>query len=289
MKTTRINSLRFLAIISITAVFLFPGTLFSQNKDAVKLVYDYPANTPVKYMSKSKMVQNMDINGQAMVVKVDALLGCTVVAKGKEGDKQLLEIKMDTLLQNVETPGSSTGGVLKDAIGKVFNMKISDSGKEVDLVEVQKISYTNGQGARTTLDESFSNFFPDLPAESITPGYTWSSADTMKNDSESAKLMIIVKAENKFEGFEVFNGIICAKISFTITGTRDLKTQTQGMDIKMSGPLTGSGELFFSAEKGYFIKVTFITKTTGQIEITSPENMSFPVTVDQNSTIEVIN
>jgi|WetSurMetagenome_2_1015567.scaffolds.fasta_scaffold00024_24 hypothetical protein len=288
MKATTIHSFRSLIIASVTAAFLFPGTLFSQKNDALKLVYDYPQSTPVKYLSKSKMVQNMDINGQTMVVSVDALLGCTVAAKGKEGDKLLLEIKIDTLVQSVETPGANTGGVLKDAIGKVFNIKILNTGKEVDLVEAQKVSYTNGQGAPSTMDESFSDFFPDLPAESITPGYTWSSTDTLNNDSESAKLKIIVKAENKFEGYEQVDGLKCAKISFALTGSRELKTQTQGMDIKMTGPLTGSGDLFFSAEKGYFIKETVITKTIGQIEITSPENMSFPVTVDQNSVVEVI-
>ena len=100
---------------------------------------------------------------------------------------------------------------------------------------------------------------------------------------------MIVKADNKFEGYEQINGINCAKISFTLSGTRILKTQTQGMDIKMSGPYTGTGELYFALDKGYFLKQIVKTRMTGQMEITSPDVMSFPVTIDQNSVTELKN
>jgi hypothetical protein len=72
-----------------------------------------------------------------------------------------------------------------------------------------------------------------------------------------------------------------------LSGTRELKTQNQGMDIKMNGPFTGTGELYFAHDKGYFLKETVKSRMTGQMEITSPENMSFPVTMDQNTVTEV--
>jgi hypothetical protein len=61
------------------------------------------------------------------------------------------------------------------------------------------------------------------------------------------------------------------------------------MDIKMSGPFTGTGELYFAPDKGYFLKHTVKSRMTGQIEITSPDVMSFPVTMDQNTITEVKN
>jgi len=128
-----------------------------------------------------------------------------------------------------------------------------------------------------------------LPDEAITPGYIWSGTDTLRTKSSPANLVMIVKADNKFEGYEQLNGINCAKITFALSGTRELKTQTQGMDIKMSGPFTGTGELYFAPDKGYFLRQIVKTRMTGQMEITSPEVMSFPLTMDQNSVTEVKN
>jgi hypothetical protein len=102
-------------------------------------------------------------------------------------------------------------------------------------------------------------------------------------------MVTIVKADNIFEGYEQLNGINCAKITSILTGTMLLKTQNQGMDIKMSGPFTGTGELYFAPDKGYFLKHTVKSRMTGQIEITSPDVMSFPVTMDQNTITEVKN
>lgn len=59
------------------------------------------------------------------------------------------------------------------------------------------------------------------------------------------------------------------------------------MDIKMRGPVTGTGELFFAPEKGYFLKQALKIRMTGQVEIATPDVMSFPVTMDQSSVTEV--
>ena len=120
--------------------------MISQNSGAVKLSYNYPANTPVKYLSTSKIVQDIDINGQIMSVNVAAILGCTVKSKGMSENNLVLEMTIDTLSQTVDSPGGLTGGVMKEAIGKVFIMKILPSGKETDLSGAEQITYTNNEG-----------------------------------------------------------------------------------------------------------------------------------------------
>jgi hypothetical protein len=289
MKYTNTHSLKtFLAFLTLS-LFVVTLPVISQNTDAVKLSYNYPTDIPVKYLSTSKVLQDMDINGQIMSVNVGAVLGCSVKSQGITENNLVLEIKIDTVSQTVDSPGGMMGGPVREAIGKVFILKMLSTGKETDLTGAEQITFTNYEGATNSLKDSFTDFFPDMPAEAINPGYTWSGTDTISSKSELTNLMVIVKADNKFEGFEQLNGTKCAKVTFTLSGTRDLITQTQGMEVKMKGPFTGTGELYFAIDKGYFLKQVIKTTMTGQVEITVPDVMSFPVTLTQNSVVEVMN
>jgi hypothetical protein len=66
-----------------------------------------------------------------------------------------------------------------------------------------------------------------------------------------------------------------------------LTTQSQGMEIRTSGPFTGTQTLFFDVNEGYFIKQTVVSKTTGNIEIPD-QNMSFPVVMTITSTNQIV-
>jgi hypothetical protein len=272
----------------ILAAFLLSVPAISQgNSGAVKLSYKYSTDTPVKYLTTSKIVQDLDINGQSMVVNIISVLGCSITSTGIINNNLVLEVTIDTMAQSVDSPNGMTGGAVAGAIGKVFNMTISPEGKETDMTGAEQVSFTAGDGTTATAAQSFNEFFPDVPAEAITPGYTWSGTDTLTEKTSSMTHVMIVKADNKFEGYELINGTSCVKILFMLSGTRDMKTQSQGMDIKMSGPFSGSGELYFSPEKGYFLKESVKTRMSGTMEITSPESMSFPVVMDITSITEV--
>jgi hypothetical protein len=286
MKNSNLHLSDTFFLIAVLALFVFTTPALSQNTGSVKLAYNYPSGVPVRYLSTSKVVQDMDINGQSMVVNVDVILGCTVRSKGMADNELLLEIKIDTLGQTIETPGGLQGGPVPEVNGKVFMMKMLPTGRETDLSGAEQITYSSDQGTTNSVRESFNDFFPDIPAEPITQGYTWSGTDTLRSKSSGTDLMIIVKSDNKFEGFEQLNGVNCAKITYTLSGTRVLKTQSEGMDILMTGPFNGTGELYFSQEKGYFLKQTINTKMTGNVDITS-QSMTFPVTMNQNSVVEV--
>jgi hypothetical protein len=79
----------------------------------------------------------------------------------------------------------------------------------------------------------------------------------------------------------------CALISSTLSGKRSMATQSQGMDIFTSGPFTGTSTLLFGLREGYFLKHTVITKMTGNIDISGPENMTFPLIMDMTNVNEV--
>jgi hypothetical protein len=281
------SSFRNSFLVAILLAFIFSPVAFSQS-GAVKLEYNFPADKPVKYLSSGKIVQTMDVMGQIMEVNIASAFGCSIKSKGLVERNLNLEVSIDSMYQKVDSPQGSAGGVLRDAIGKVFTMSISPEGKETDLTEAAKV-VINIEGSGTTdASQAFNEFFPDLPSGLVSPGYTWSVTDTLKTKSASNSMVMAYKSENKFEGFEDVNGISCAKITSVISGDRVIVTQSQGMDITAKGPITGNSVVYFSPEMGYFIKQTTSLKQTGNIEITSPENMSFPVIMDMTSVNEVL-
>jgi|WetSurMetagenome_2_1015567.scaffolds.fasta_scaffold94998_3 hypothetical protein len=257
-------------------------------QEAIKLAYSFPSGIPVKYLTNSKVIQKIDINGQIMETDVNSILGCTVKLTGNKEDNLLLEVTIDTVGQKIDSPMGPQERAFPDAKGKFFNMTLSKLGKEVDVTEAQSIVFTVEGEASSNAMESFSDFFPDLPEGPMDQGYTWTTNDTVNSKSGNAEVMMTVKAENKFEGFEMAGDINCARISAVISGIREIKTQTQGMDVKVSGPYDGTVIMLFSQEKGCFIKQTVDTKMSGMVEITSPESMSLPIEMDMSSVSEVV-
>ena len=253
---------------------------------SVKLEYNYPSGKTFKYVSGSKIVQDMDVNGQSMLVNISIYMGCKVKSAGKQGDNLNLEITVDSMAQSVESPQGSSGGSIDDVRAKVFNLIISPSGKVVDLSGATKIVYTVEGSGESNLAQGFMNYFPALPKNPVKVGDTWVSNDTVQTKTEHMSIWMPVQSEYKFEGVENVDGIDCAKISATLSGTRKMTAQSQGMEIHTSGPFTGTQTMLFAIKEGYFVKEAITSKMTGNIEIPD-QNMSFPVVMNITATNEI--
>jgi hypothetical protein len=259
----------------------------SLQKGGVKLEYNYPATNYVKYLSDTKVVQDMDVNGQSMLVNVSMAFGCEVKSAGKQGENLNLEIKIDTMGQSVESPQGTGGGPVNDVKGKVLNLVISPLGKSVDLTGASKIVFTVEGSGESNLGQSFLDYFPALPKNPVKEGDTWTSNDTIDSKTQTNTIWMPVETSYKFEGIEKIDGVDCAKISATLSGTRKMTTQSQGMEIHTSGPFTGTQTLLFAVNEGYFIKQSVVSKMTGNIDIPD-QNMSFPVVMTITSTNEIV-
>ena len=256
-------------------------------KGGVKLEYNYPEGKSYKYLSGTKIVQNMDVNGESMLVNVLISLGCEVKSTGKIGENLKLEIKIDTMAQSVESPQGTGGGAINDVKGKVFNLIISPAGKTIDFTEATKIVYTLEGSGENNLGDSFRNYFPSLATNPLKPGDTWITNDTIDTKSPTNSVWMPVESNYKFEGIKNIDGIDCAKISSTLSGTRKMTTQSQGMEIRTSGPFTGTRVLLFAVKEGYMIKDSVASKMTGTIEI-ADQNMNFPVVMDIISVNQIV-
>jgi hypothetical protein len=268
-------------IISLSAVS-FRG--YSQG---VKLEYKYPADKSIKYVAKTKIIEDMDVNGQSMMVNVVRYLGCEIKGAGKVAQDIKVVVKIDSLFQNVESPQGTNGGSINEVKAKTFNIVISPSGKLVDNSDGSKIVYTTEGGTETNIGQEFLNFFPSLPSKIVKPGDTWTTSDTIENKTPANKLWMPLESDFKFEGIENIDGVDCAKITATLSGTRKMVTQSQGMEIHTTGPFTGTQTLLFAVKEGYFKKLTISTKMDGKIEMPD-QGMSFPVVMNIEATSEAV-
>jgi hypothetical protein len=259
----------------------------STDNSGVKLEYKYPEGKTFKYVTDSKIVQDMDVNGQSMLVNVSMYMGCRVKAAGKLSGNLVLEITIDSMAQNIDSPQGSAGGPIMDVSGKAFNMVISPAGKTVDLTEASKIVYTVEGSGENTLTQAFLNYFPALPKNGVNPGDTWVTNDTIDSKTATNTMWMPVKSDFKFEGLENVEGIDCAKITAVLSGSRKMITQAQGMEIHTSGPYTGTQILYFAVKDGYLVKDSITTKMTGTIEIPD-QNLSFPVVMTVTATNQIV-
>jgi len=271
------------------AAVVIPTNAFSQRKpkaattnEGIKLMYNLPEGKPLSYSNVTNMAQIMDYNGQSMQANVLSVLSCTITGKGKDNENMKLEVKIDTMKQQVDTPQGSSGGLMSDVMGKSFNMTISQSGKEIDLSDAEKVVITT-ESIQTNAAQSFLEYFPDLPKNAVKPGDTWITNDTIRSKSGTFSLTMVVKAENKYEGIVKFEGFDCARITSTIEGTREQTAQAVGMDVATTGTFKGTSELFFAVKEGYHIKNSVVSKLTGNIEIGGAQNISMPLVADMTA------
>jgi hypothetical protein len=281
-----------LPVLLITVFISSPG--FSQKKSkevptagGVKLVYNYLPDKPVKYMNVNKVTQDMDINGQSMLINVAQCLGAVVRLSERQADNLSLEIKIDTMGQSVDSPQGTFGGSVNEVQGKVFKMVISPSGKAIDLTGAANIVYNVEGAGENNLEQSFSNYFPALPENPVKIGDTWTSNDSINYKTQSNSIWMQIESNSKLDEITTIDGIECAVISATLSGNRKMMTQAQGMTINTSGPFTGTMVLLFAIREGYFVKESVNTKLTGTVEIPD-QNMSFPLVMDIVSTNEIV-
>jgi hypothetical protein len=253
----------------------------------VKLVYNYPSDKPIKYHVDGEIVQDMDVNGQSMLVNIYTFVGCDIKSTGVKNDKVIIEVKIDTMAQSIDSPQGFAGGPINGVKDKTFNMVMTSAGKIIDLSEAAKISISIPGTGESDAAMTFTDFFPVLPAMVVKPGDTWITHDTVNIKGETMTRWMPIESNCKFEGIEQYNDFECAKISADLSGTMKITSEAQGMSINTSGTYTGIRTLLFAVTEGYFIKETVKTKLTGTVEI-ADQGMSFPLVMDITTTNEMV-
>lgn len=250
------------------------------------LEYRMPSASGYSYNLIGSSEQFMEVQGQSIALSSNSLVGFTTANKKTEGGL----IKFDVVIDTAGMDATSMMESFKTDLnlkGKQFTMSIQPTGKVVSYGQAADISFSAGSAGETDLASLFSGMLPSFDKKEVTPGDIWAISDTTELKSRTSQITTITTGTATFIGFVTLNNRRCAQISNTIKGTRSGKMNSQGMDLLMTFPFTGTETIWFDSAYGVVVKYESSAKGDGEIEVAGM-GMTIPVSMTTTSVLELI-
>ena len=293
MKTKKMHQTTLLVVAVIITTSLLAGCSSSKSaggdsKKGTTLRYSFPENQTLKYKTGADIKQELDIFGQEMIIDIGQYIGYSTTLNAKSKDQNQIHVYIDSMDLSISSPQGDINPDMTSVNGKGFDMTLSSLGAGLDVSEAELIQYEATPGVKRNVAITFKFLFPRLPEKSLKIGDTWSMTDTIAEKYENEEVTMIIEGEYVFSGFETINGFECARISSIISGSRFGKANQQGVDMESDGTMTGSGTYFFAFKDGFLVKDVSSISVDGTLDISAPQEGSFPMTFVIENVTELI-
>jgi len=249
------------------------------------LQYRMAENRVLKYQLTIVQTQDVEVMGQQMKTETNGEIAFTAKSKGVKENNQQLGITIDSMIINIKSPQGEISPDMSSVEGKSFDMTMTTLGKELDLSGAESIQYDLGQAGKRDIASNFQAVFPDLADRPVKVGDTWTSKDTITEKIGSGGIEINLESFNTLDGFEIIDGLECAKITAKITGTLEGGGNQGGADLAFKGDIEGTETWHFAYKEGLFVKQIVDVFTKGTVSVRGPQEMSIPLA--QNMQIEI--
>jgi hypothetical protein len=262
--------------------------VFGDPETGLILTYRMAPDQIWKYTSTTNQNMNMEVMGNTMDTETLIYKAFTVRGKGMDKEKNLkIEMVVDSMSMKIISPNGKQTIDTSPVIGKWFGLTLSPYGKELEFTGNDSIALKFGGmgGEERNVKSFFREAFGDLPEEPVKIGDIWTTEDKVSENQSG--MDINVNSENVYTlaGFEVVDGLDCAKITIETTGALDGAGEQMGMDLTFEGDIESTSTFYFAYKEGYFVKVSAETFMEGTIAASGAQNMTIPMT--QESKIEV--
>ena len=244
---------------------------------SVVLEYKMPTGRVLTYQDKSEGSEVTEVMGQSMDTQTTNTSTVTFKAKGLKDKNFLVAVTVDDMAATVAS--SAQGDMSPDMSsvkGKSFDMVLSPLGAEVDVTGAEAITFSVAGESQSVASE-FKTYFPDLPGKPVKVGDTWPSTTTVDEKNGPISIQVTLQNVNTLEGFETVDGMECAKVSTTFTGTVAGSGNQMGMDLAISGTTKGTGSWHFAVKDGVLVKSASDSTSELTIDVTAA-GMSIPMT-----------
>ena len=175
------------------------------------------------------------------------------------------------------TPEGGFTADVSSVLGRSFEMYLSTVGKELDITGADVIQYSLGAAGQRGVKSDFQTIFPDLAGSPVTIGGTWTTTDTIDVDESGMVLKIASESLNTFEALESLNGIECARIRTTTTGTIVGEGEQQGALAKIDTQTEGTGLWYFDHQSGMLAKWISDLSIKGTVTVGGAQGMQIPM------------
>jgi hypothetical protein len=292
MKSKHTSSLLTKAILFLPVIFFLASCaakkpLAERPETGLTLSYKLPPETGLYYVSQSDINQAMEFQGQSLSADIEQVMTFTMEPISASEGKLTLDITLDTLGISIKSPMVNMSADVKEVLGKRFSMDLSDKGEELDLSGAEPIKYSIAQAGSRSIALNFQTFFPDLPAQKIKIGDTWSETDTISEVSEMEEVIIILESNNTFEGIETVGGHECVKVVSQLSGPRNGTQNAQGITLTSKGDVEGVMTWYFAYKEGLFVKSIMESVDKSTVSTSGAQTFTFPMTQKINSIVEI--
>lgn len=248
------------------------------------LQYRMAEDQVLKYQLTIEQTQDAEVMGQHMKTENKVEIAFTAKSKGLKENNQQLGITIDSMIININGPQGEISPDMSSVEGKSFDMTMSTLGIELDISGAESIQYDLGQEGKRDVASNFQAMFPDLAGKPVKIGDTWTSKDAITEKIGTGEIKISLESFNTLEGFEIVNGLECAKITAKIKGTLEGGGDQGGADLAFKGEIEGTETWHFAYKEGLFVKKIADIFTKGTVSVRGPQEMSIPLA--QNMKIE---
>jgi len=240
------------------------------------LKYQMPEGLVLNYESLSTMTQTLDVMGQIQEVEGETTSSVTFTSKGQSGSNHKLSATLNKMDMYFATSQGEVTPDASDAVGKSFEVVLSPTGNELELIGIKDLKVDMGPDGVQDLTGEFQDSFPDLAENSVKIGDTWTSTVPVTQTSSNGESTMMFTHTYTLEGFENVDGYECVKLSIDTTGTYEGTANQGGMELISEGTLEGTGTCHFAYKKGLFVKMVAEGVADGTVFVSS-QNLEIPM------------
>ncbi|MGD2294774.1 MAG: hypothetical protein PVF22_02945 [Candidatus Aminicenantes bacterium] len=251
------------------------------------LLYQMPEGQTLTYESTSELLQTLDVMGQIQEVEGETSSSITFESKGKKDNN----FQIKTTINAMDMYYASAQGDLtpdtSEAVGKSFDIIMSPSGKELELLGIEEVKIDMGPDGIRDLSSDFQDSFPDMAENPVKIGDSWTTTLPVKQTSTTGESTLFFTNTYTLEGFETVEGYECVRIKTETKGTYEGTSEQGGMELLSEGEIVGTGTLYFAYKKGIYVKMTGQGTAEGYITV-SAQGLEIPLTREFKSESKLV-
>jgi hypothetical protein len=249
----------------------------TESEDGFMLQYRLPEQQALKYDFQSSTLQKMEVMGQQMEIDIRSALLFSLNSNGLKEEVNETKVTIDSMFLSVKSPRGDLSPNMKNVVGKSFALRLSTTGKELEMKGTESIDYELASGQKQNATAVFNVLFPDLAAKRVKPGDTWTSKDTIRQTTSNGNVRIILESQNTLAGFEAVGGRECAKIISQYVGPLRSEEAQGPMNFVTEGTMKGIDTVYFAYKEGVLVSVKTNATLEAVAQGTGPQNISIPI------------
>ena len=290
-KNRRITGLLFIPLW--IGLLLLPGCatktadIWGNPESGLILSYRLPEGKVLTYESTSELVQMLDVMGQIQEVEGETNSTVRYESKGKKGDNITVQATIETMNMHFASAQGELSPETTDVVGKSFDVIMSPSGEELELIGIEELKIDMGADGIRDLSADFQDSFPDMAKNPVRIGDSWTTTLPITQISTTGESKLNFINTYTLEGFETVDGYECAKIRTETKGTYEGLTEQEGMELLSEGKITSTGYLYFAYKEGYYVKITGEGSAEGTLTLSS-QGLEIPLTREFKSESKLV-